>query len=158
MPAHFLGRSYPRNGASLFCGVILAQVLESCRHVAELSHSILGLTCGSCRAASCLIGQSVVTVVCAELCSIPRSTQETPAIQFGLSKSSCSEPCGGGRRLVPWNNHVTPICPFAKPKWNFFFFSNIFCLYIYICKLYQVMPSQQNPFLSTMDCISPRHT
>jgi len=28
------------------------------------------------------------------------STQETPAIQFGFSKSSCSEPCGGGRRLV----------------------------------------------------------
>lgn len=28
------------------------------------------------------------------------STQETPAVQFGLSKSSCSEPCGGGRRLV----------------------------------------------------------
>lgn len=28
------------------------------------------------------------------------STKETPATQFGLSKSSCSEPCGGGRRLV----------------------------------------------------------
>lgn len=37
---------------------------------------------------------------------LPRSTQETPAIQFGFSKSSCSEPCGGGRRLVPWNKCV----------------------------------------------------